>query len=122
MPSDDTSQPATRADIHKLDSRMDRLDKKLDAVAQRLDTKIDEGFKRVAIEAIKTSDKTNARFDRLEAAMSANASSILTALEQQAKTVETNNRDIVLHGHVLTEHSAALKGHEKRLTALETKA
>ncbi|MBI5208898.1 MAG: hypothetical protein HY927_02870 [Elusimicrobia bacterium] len=117
MLSDDAGQPATRADIHKLDSRVDGLDKKLDAVAQRLDDKIDEGLKRVAIEVIKTND----RIDGLEAAISTHTSTILAAMENYTKTAEINNRDIVLHGHVLTEHSAALQGHEKRLTTLEAK-
>ncbi len=48
------SSPATRADIRRLDDKIDRLDLKVDAGVRRLDDKIDSATARLAKEIVAT--------------------------------------------------------------------
>ena len=82
----------------------------------RLDEKIDACVRRLASEII----KTNVRIDKVEESVTRNTNRVLAAIDRSNQLIEATNRAFSLQGQSLTEVQSRLQNHKKRLGDLET--
>ena len=93
----EANKPAAKADIN-------RLDKKIDTVFKALTAGISD---------------TNGRLDKLAEEMRENTSRVLGAIDAFAKKAEAYDRKAMSHGAILQDHETALRDHGRRLGGLE---
>ena len=95
----EANEPATKADISRLDAKIDK----------------------VALELSKAIYKVDGRIDGLKAEMGANTDRILGAIDAVLQRGQTYDQKALSHGGMLVDHTAKLKEHEGRLKTLEAK-
>ena len=126
MPSENTSRPATQADITVLAQDIRNLDQKfgqLDAKVSHIDVKVeklDRKNDRLTVELVKT------QADILEMktimATKDDISRILAAIDSLSGHMVDNRRTILVYDKILGEHGEKLESHEKRLAFIESKS
>ena len=105
--ADDSSQPATKADVRA-------VREELKAVEQRLDQKID----RVAMEVV----KTQAQIEDISSKMATKDDfcRLMNTMDDIAGTVKHYQRADITRGKTLIDVEIQMKDHEKRITTLES--
>lgn len=121
MPEKNGDQPATKSDLAavKSDLAAVRTELKSDVAAVKSDL---AAFRtKVATEFI----QTNARIDRLDHSLNEKidktAERILSAVDSFSRKAVAYDRKALSHGAILQDHEDTLKGHGKRIAALESK-
>ena len=123
MKTDNSSEPATKGDLNKVENRLNQkidsvetgLNQKIDSVETGLNAKINN----VYLEVI----KLQSRVGNIEEKMSTkdDISRVLNAIDKFAATTENYIRKDLERGQMLMKQEDKLQNHEKRLTTLETK-
>ncbi|MBI4802915.1 MAG: hypothetical protein HY796_10370 [Elusimicrobia bacterium] len=106
------NQPATKADLNSLES-------KLKADINRLDDTV----KGLSGEVLKNSFKIDRMADRLDTEFSTKAdiNRLFNLLDAIAGDIKSYQRKDTLRGEAVMRHEEQLAGHETRITLLETK-
>ena len=118
--SDESGQPATKADISLLRAELATKTELREEIAG-LDKKIvglDKKIVRVAVELV----NTQADIRRIEQSMATkkDVERIMDAIDSFAKKSENQENAVALHGHILTEVQVDVKDHEKRIKIIES--
>lgn len=108
----DSGMRAVRTDF---DASVKRLDDKIDSAADRLDRKING----VIVELVKT--QGDVREIKETMATKDDIGRVLSAIDAFAGKAQSYDRARTLHGQSITELQIAVKGHEDRITALESR-
>ncbi|HEX4048549.1 MAG TPA: hypothetical protein VH309_11970 [Elusimicrobiota bacterium] len=126
-------EPATKADLKQalggldgrfssIDDRFNSIDAKftsIDAKFSALDAKFTTITRNLAIEMTKSQDDIR----EMKSVMSTKADidRVMSAISVFAARTEDHSRAIILHGQALTEATVALKDHNRRISALESR-
>lgn len=106
MPNGKGSEPATRADLEAVRSEINTTISKVAAAVVKTQAEVRELRQTMATKMATKDD----------------VSRILDAIDAFAQKGQTYDQKALSHGAILADHEDKLRGHGRRLTALETKS